>query len=128
MNFYTNNGTSENKGFDAGKKIKGIKRHILIDTLGFVLAVVIQNASVQDRDGAISVIEKMKESWNNVTKIFADGGYRGKLIDLVKEKFKIDLKIIKSDQFHTFKLLPKRWIAERTLAWIDTDRRNSKKL
>ena len=88
MNFYTNNGTSENKGFDAGKKIKGIKRHILIDTLGFVLAVVIQNASVQDRDGSISVIEIMKESWNNVTKIFADGGYSGKLIDLLKEKFK----------------------------------------
>ena len=118
--------SSEDKGFDAGKKIKGIKRHILVDTLGLVLAVVIQSASVQDRDGAISVIEKMKESWKKVTKIFADGGYRGQLIDTVKEKFKIDLEIIKRDELHTFKILPKRWIVERTFAWIDTNRRNSK--
>jgi len=118
--------SSEDKGFDAGKKIKGIKRHILVDTLGLVLAVVIQSASVQDRDGAISVIEKMKENWKKVTKIFADGGYRGKLIDTVKKKFKIDLEIIKRDELHTFKILPKRWIVERTFAWIDTNRRNSK--
>ena len=118
--------SSEDKGFDAGKKIKGIKRHILVDTLGLVLAVVIQSASVQDRDGAIRVIEKMKESWKKVTKIFADGGYRGQLIDTVKEKFKIDLEIIKRNELHTFKILPKRWIVERTFAWIDTNRRNSK--
>ena len=60
--------SSEDKGFDAGNKIKGIKRHILVDTLGLVLAVVIQSASVQDRDGAISVIEKMKENWSRVGK------------------------------------------------------------
>jgi putative transposase len=118
--------SSEDKGFDAGKKIKGIKRHILVDTLGLVLAVVIQSASVQDRDGAISVIEKMKENWKKITKIFADGGYRGKLIDTVKKKFKINLEIIKRDELHTFKILPKRWIVERTFAWIDTNRRNSK--
>lgn len=118
--------SSEDKGFDAGKKIKGIKRHILVDTLGLVLAVVIQSASVQDRDGAISVIEKMKENWKRVTKIFADGGYTGKLIGIVKKKFKIDLEIIKRHELHTFKILPKRWIVERTFAWIDTNRRNSK--
>jgi len=88
--------------------------------------VVIQSASVQDRDGAISVIEKMKESWNKVTKIFADGGYRGKLIDIVKEKFKIDLETIKRSELYTFKLLPKRWIVERIFAWIDINRSNSK--
>lgn len=118
--------SSEDKGFDAGKKIKGIKRHILVDTLGLVLAVVIQSASVQDRDGAISVIEKMKENWKNITKIFADGGYRGELISIVKRKFKIELEIIKRDELHTFKILPKRWIVERTFAWIDTNRRNAK--
>ena len=118
--------SSEDKGFDAGKKIKGIKRHILVDTLGLVLAVVIQNASVQDRDGAISVIEKMKESWKKIIKIFADGGYRGQLIETVKAKFKIDIEIIKRDELHRFKILPKRWIVERTFAWIDTNRRNSK--
>ena len=63
----------EDKGFDAGKKIKGIKRHIIVDTLGLKLAVVIQGASVQDRDGAISVIDKMTGRWKKIIKIFADG-------------------------------------------------------
>jgi putative transposase len=116
----------EDKGFDAGKKIKGIKRHILVDTLGLVLAVVIQSASVQDRDGAISVIEKMRESWKKIIKIFADSGYRGQLIKTVKTRFEIELEIIKRNELHIFKILPKRWIVERTFAWIDTNRRNSK--
>ncbi len=118
--------SSENKGFDAGKKIKGIKRHIIVDTLGLVLAVVIHSASVQDRDGAVEVVNKLCESWKKVVKIFADGGYRGQLINRIKTKFKIELEIIKRDQLHTFKILPKRWIVERTFAWIDTNRRNSK--
>ncbi len=118
--------SSEDKGFDAGKKIKGIKRHIIVDTLGLVLAVVIQSASVQDRDGAIDVIEKMRESWRKVIKIFADGGYRGPLIKKVKDKFNIIIEIVKKDELHTFRVLPKRWIVERTFSWIDTNRRNSK--
>lgn len=118
--------SSQDKGFDAGKKIKGIKRHIIVDTLGLILAVVIQSASVQDRDGAVSVIDKLMENWRKVIKIFADGGYAGKLIGKVKDKFKIELQIIKRDELHTFKILPKRWIVERTFSWIDTNRRNSK--
>jgi len=118
--------SSQSKGFDAGKKIKGVKRHIIVDTLGLILAVVIQSASVQDRDGATDVIDKLMESWKKIIKIFADGGYRGKLIDTVKSKFKITLEIIKRDELHTFKILPKRWIVERTFSWIDTNRRNSK--
>lgn len=118
--------SSENKGFDAGKKIKGIKRHIIVDTLGLILAVVIQSASMQDRDGAISVIDKLVENWKKIIKIFADGGYRGELIGHVKSKFKIELEIIKRDELHTFKILPKRWIVERTFSWIETNRRNSK--
>jgi len=118
--------SSESKGFDAGKKVKGIKRHIIVDTLGLVLAVVVQGASLQDRDGAMEVINKMAESWRNITKIFADGGYRGKLIELIKTKFKIEMEIIKRNELHTFKILPKRWIVERTFAWMDAYRRNSK--
>ncbi len=118
--------SSQDKGFDAGKKIKGIKRHIIVDTLGLILAVVIQSASVQDRDGAVDVVEKLCESWKKVVKIFADGGYRGQLINTIKTKFKIELETIKRNELHTFKILPKRWIVERTFAWIDTNRRNSK--
>ncbi len=118
--------SSQSRGFDAGKKVKGIKRHIITDTLGLVLAVVIQSASVQDRDGAMEVTGKMSESWRRVIKLFADGGYRGKLIGLIKDRFKIAVEIIKQDKLHTFKVLPKRWIVERTFSWIDTNRRNSK--
>jgi len=118
--------SSQDKGFDAGKKIKGIKRHMIVDTLGLILAVVIQSASVQDRDGAVSVIDKLMENWRKIIKIFAGGGYAGKLIGKVKDKFKIELEIIKRDELHTFKILPKRWIVERTFSWIDTNRRNSK--
>ena len=118
--------SSEDKGFDAGKKIKGIKRHIIVDTLGLVLAIVIQGASVQDRDGAIPVISKLCEGWNQIIKIFADIGYRGQLIEKVKTQFKIEFEIIKRNELHTFKVLPKRWIVERTFSWIDTNRRNSK--
>ncbi|RYE17992.1 MAG: IS5 family transposase [Sphingobacteriaceae bacterium] len=118
--------SSESQGFDAGKKVKGIKRHIITDTLGLVLAVVIQSASVQDRDGAMETVHKMWESWKNVVQLFADGGYRGKLIELIKSNFKIKVEIIKRNELHTFKVLPKRWIVERTFSWIDAQRRNAK--
>lgn len=118
--------SSESRGFDAGKRVKGIKRHMIVDTLGMVLAVVIQGASVQDRDGAIEVISKLIESWNRIIKIFADNGYRGALIEKVKTKFKIVFEVIKRTQLHTFKILPKRWIVERAFAWIDTNRRAAK--
>jgi putative transposase len=118
--------SSESKGFDAGKKIKGIKRHIIVDTLGLVLAVVIHSAGIQDRDGSKAVIQQLKGKWKRVIKIFADGGYRGQLIEWAKKHFKIDLEIVKRNELHLFKILPKRWIVERTFSWIDTNRRNSK--
>lgn len=116
----------EARGFDAGKKIKGRKRHIIVDTLGLLLAVVIQNASVQDRDGASEVIKLLRQTWSGIVKIFADGGYRGKLIEAVQKMFCIELEIVKRDELHSFKVLPKRWIVERTFSWLDTNRRNSK--
>ena len=118
--------SGESRGYDAGKKVKGVKRHILVDTMGLVLAVVIQSASIQDRDGAKDVIEKLASKRKKVVKIFGDGGYRGKLIGWAQERFKIDLEIIKRNELSQFKVLPKRWVVERTFSWIDTNRRNSK--
>lgn len=118
--------SSESKGFDAGKKIKGIKRHIIVDTLGLVLAVVIQSASIQDRDGSKEVIKQLTNKWKRLVKIFADGGYRGQLIGWVKQHFRIDIEIVKRNELHKFKILPKRWVVERTFSWIDTNRRNAK--
>jgi putative transposase len=118
--------SSESRGFDAGKKVKGIKRHIIVDSLGLLLAVVIQSASVQDRDGAVEVVEKLVECWKKVIKLFADGGYRGALIEKVKKHFHITVEIVKKTEEQVFKVLPKRWIVERTFAWLETNRRNAK--
>ena len=117
--------SSESKGFDAGKKVKGIKRHIITDTLGLVL-VVIQSASVQDRDGAAQVIGMMRESWGNIIKLFAMADTGGKLITQIKTTFRIEMEIVKRNERHIFKILPKRRIVERTFSWIDANRRNSK--
>jgi putative transposase len=116
----------QDKGFDAGKRIKGIKRHIVVDMLGLILAVVIQGASVQDRNGAQSVIETMARRWKKIVKIFADAGYSGKLSGWVKSCFRINMEIIKKNEVGRFKVLPKRWIVERTFAWLETNRRNAK--
>ena len=118
--------SSESRGFDAGKKTKGIKRHIVVDSLGLILAVVIDSASVQDRDGAVEVVEKLVECWKKIIKIFADSGYRGALIKKGKQRFTITVEIIKRTEEDMFRVLPKRWIVERTFAWIDTNRRNAK--
>jgi putative transposase len=78
--------SSEDKGFDAGKRIKGIKRHIIVDTLGLILAVVIQSASVQDRNGGIDVVQKLVENWRKVVLLFADSGYNGTLVEKIKKR------------------------------------------
>ena len=116
----------EARGFDAGKKVKGRKRHIVVDSLGLVLMVVIHSAGVQDRDGAIEVLGELKKLWCGIVKVFADGGCTGKLVLKVKEMLGYDLQIVKRNELHTFKVLPWRWIVERTFAWLDTNRRNSK--
>lgn len=116
----------EQRGFDAGKKVKGRKRHIVVDTLGLILAVVIQSAAVQDRNGADEVLIWMKRCWQKVNLVFADGGYSGGLVDRMKRAFGIEVQIVAKKQPAVFQVLPKRWIVERTFAWLDTNRRNSK--
>ena len=118
--------SAESKGFDAGKRVMGIKRHVVTDTLGLVLTIVVHSAALQDRDGARVVIEKLKQCWQGVTLLFADGGYRGRLIDWARQLFSISLQIIRRDRLPAFKVLPKRWIVERTFAWIDANRRSAK--
>ncbi len=68
----------------------------------------------------------MGESWKNIIKLFADGSYRGKLIEQIKTTFKIEMEIIKRNELHIFKILPKRRVVERTFSWTDANRRNSK--
>ena len=115
-------------GYDAGKKVVGRKRHILVDTMGLILAVFVHSAGIQDRDGAKAVLVRIKqESPQRLELIWADGGYAGKLVDWVKQECGWVLEIVKrSDDVKGFKLLPRRWVVERTFAWLGRFRRMSK--
>jgi putative transposase len=114
-------------GYDAGKKVKGRKRHLLVDTQGLVLAVRVSSAAEADRQGAEAVFRKVdKLQISNLKIVYADGGYRGKLISQVKEQFGIKLSIVKKKAQVGFKVLPKRWVVERTFAWLTKCRRLSK--
>ena len=107
------------RGYDAGKKVKGRKRHILVDTLGLLLTVVVHTANIQDRDGAKHVLGKAKLLFSRLHLIWADGGYAGKLIDWVKCTCNWILEIVKRDpNTKGFQVLPRRWVVERTLSWL----------
>lgn len=115
------------RGYDAGKKIKGRKRHILVDTMGLLLLVVVHGANVQDRDGAKLLLSKAKGLFPRLQRIWADGGYAGKLIGWVQDTCSWVLEIIKrTDVVAGFKLLPRRWVVERTFGWLGRYRRLSK--
>jgi putative transposase len=97
------------RGYDAGKKVTGRKRHIVVDMMGLLLCVIVHSASVQDRDGARLVLEKLKTLFPTIKVVFADGGYAGKLVQWVIEHLKaFVLSIIKRTD-KGFKILPKRW-------------------
>jgi len=115
------------RGYDAGKKVTGRKRHIIVDTIGLILAVVIHAADIQDRDGARLVMEKIKGKFYRLKLVWADGGYAGQLIDWVKQTINCVLEIVKrNDDIHSFVILPRRWVVERTFAWLGRYRRLSK--
>ena len=115
-------------GYDAGKKIKGRKRHILTDTCGFLVFILVHAADIQDRDGAVDVLKAVRSRFPWLRHIFADGGYAGdKLKDALAPMGKWTLEIIKrSETANGYKLLPRRWVVERTFAWLGRCRRLAK--
>jgi len=115
------------RGYDAGKKIKGRKRHLLVDTIGLILSVLVHEANIQDRDGAKMLLSKGIGRFPRLQLIWADGGYAGKLVEWVKEKCNCLLEIVKrSPDTKGFKVLPRRWVVERTFGWLGRHRRLSK--
>ncbi len=107
--------------------MNGRKRHIVVDTLGLLLAVVVHAASLQDRDGAKLVLATLVGRYPRLELIWADGGYAGQLVDWVRGLLGWSLAIVKrSDDQAGFRVLPKRWIVERTFAWLGRYRRLSK--
>jgi transposase len=114
------------RGYDAGKKINGRKRHIAVDTIGLLLTVLITAAGLQDRDAAKPLLWNMRKAFPTIRLAWADGGYAGKLVTWARTKLKpkLTLQIVKRpDDLHTFQVLPRRWVVERTLAWITRHRR-----
>jgi len=114
-------------GYDAGKKVKGRKRHLAVDTLGLVLGILITSAATQDRDAARNLIGVLVKMFGRLQIIWADGGYLGALVQWVKRLRpfgKLHLEIVRRcDRAKGFKVLPKRWIVERTFGWFSKSRR-----
>jgi len=115
------------RGVDGGKKVKGRKQHIITDTMGLLLVVVVHAANIHDSKSASEVISNLRGRFDKLKKIFADGGYRGELINHIKQTFgwAIDI-VLRSDNNKSFEALPKRWVVERTFAWFESYRRLSK--
>ena len=116
---------SEQRGYDAGKKINGSKRHMLVDTLGLVLGVLVLPANIQDRDAARQLLTIFygQKSRRSLKHIWADGGYAGVLVDWARKLWRCTVEIVKRTDKHTFRVLPRRWVVERTFGWLGRCRR-----
>jgi len=113
-------------GFDGAKKVNGRKRHIVTDTLGLLLEVVVHEASLSDRASAETVLARVHAQFKKVTTIFADQGYTGKLVALARSSLSMTIEIIKRTEVRAFHILPRRWVVERTFAWFGFYRRLAK--
>jgi len=119
-----NTDTAEEKGYDAGKKVSGIKRHIAVDTQGLPHAIHITTANVTDREGAIEMMSNAKEHLIDVKNVLVDGCYSGEKFFLkIKELIGATVEVAKRSELHKFVVIPKRWVVERSFAWLEKCRR-----
>ncbi|WP_237388499.1 IS5 family transposase [Xenorhabdus sp. Sc-CR9] len=119
-----NTDTAREKGYDAGKKVSGIKRHIAVDNQGLPHAMAVTTANVTDRTGALITFTRHRKSLSCVTNVLADGGYTGTAFaDDVHHILGATVEIAKRSELHTFKVIPKRWVVERSFAWLEKCRR-----
>lgn len=111
-------------GVDGNKKVKGIKRHVVVDKNGFLIAVMVTVANIHDSKAACFLMRVLKELCSSVTTIIANGGYRGELAENIRNTFGYVLQVVISGyKNHGFRPIKKRWIIERTFAWFDYNRR-----
>ena len=121
-----NTDTAGSKGYDAGKKVSGIKRHIAVDTQGLPHAIAVTTAEVTDRKGALQALKRCKPSLGRVQSLLCDSSYTGKpFAQGVQEILggHATVQIAKRSELHTFKVMPKRWIVERSFAWLEKSKR-----
>jgi putative transposase len=112
------------RGYDAGKKTNGRKRHIVVDTCGLLLVVLVTGAQVQDRDAARLLLWALRTSFPTIKLLWADGGYSGQLVQWAATALALTVEIVRKLAGQIgFQVLPRRWVAERTFAWINRCRR-----
>lgn len=116
------------RGYDAAKKVTGRKRHLLVDTMGLILLVLVHPADVQDRDGARVLLGALAGRFSRLQLVWADGGYAGQLVAWVMLTFgsRLRLEIVRRTEEHRFSVVRHRWIVERTFGWLGRCRRLSK--
>ncbi len=114
----------DSRGYDAGKKVNGRKRHVVVDTIGLLVVVLVTAASVQDRDGGRLVLDKARIAMPSIAGVWADGGYAGRCVDFARRVLAITLHIVhKPVGQRSFEVLARRWVVERTLSWLVRCRR-----
>jgi transposase len=119
-----NTDTAGQKGYDAGKKVSGIKRHIAVDTQGLPHAVAITTAEVTDRNGALAAFDRCAYDLAQVRSVLVDGGYSGRpFAEAVEQKIGATVQVAKRSERHTFTVMPKRWVVERSFGWLEKCRR-----
>jgi transposase len=119
-----NTDTAKEKGYDGGKKVSGIKRHIAVDTNGLPHGIEVTTANVTDREGALLLAKRHKEDLSLVEKMLADGSYTGEqFAKNMKRLIGATVEVVKRNELHTFKVIPKRWVVERSFAWLEKHRR-----
>ncbi len=119
-----NTDSADSKGYDAGKKVSGIKRHIAVDTQGLPHGIHVTTANVTDRAGALVMFDENRSGRNQVRKVLVDGGYTGKpFATAVQSLLGAAVEVVQRNELHTFVVLPKRWVVERSFAWLEKCRR-----
>lgn len=119
-----NTDSARHKGYDAGKKVSGIKRHIAVDTQGLPHAVAVTTAEITDRQGALTAMSRCADSLKQVENVLTDGGYTGQpFAEAVKELLGATVQVAKRSELHTFKVMPQRWVVERSFSWLEKCRR-----
>ena len=130
------------KGYDGGKKVKGRKRHLVVNVLGLMLAVLVHPANIQDRDGAAPVVDSAVAKYPSIRKLYVDAGYGGQCADSLRTNYKLDVEVVRrpgtagtwsdvqlplfAEAAKPFPILPRRWVVERTHSWVEHPRRLSK--
>ena len=119
-----NTDSARSKGYDPGKKVSGVKRHIAVDTQGLPHAIDVTTAEVTDRAGALAMFDRSRATLNQVQKVLADGGYSGEpFAAAVQKVLGASVEVVKRKELHTFVVLPRRWVVERSFGWLDKCRR-----